>query len=59
MRYLNEAYIRGIDTLAFRNREPFPWINPQGFLTESGFQELASHLPDMSLFHPFFGKQRK
>lgn len=59
MRYLNEEYIRGIDTAAFRNRDPFPWMNPQGFITDAGFQELAANMPAMSLFHPFFGKQRK
>jgi hypothetical protein len=59
MRYLNEDLIRGIDTAAFRNQRPFPWMNPQGFLTDTGFQDLAGNMPDISLFQPFFGKQRK
>jgi hypothetical protein len=48
-----------IDTNAFQHQRPFPWVNPQGFLTESGFQELLSAMPDLNLFTSFFDKQRK
>ncbi len=59
MRYLNEEMIRSINTQVFRNRKPYPWINPQGMLTATGFEELLANMPDISLFTTFFGKQRK
>ena len=59
MKYLNTEFIENIDVNAFRNERPYPWMNPRGFLTDSGFEELAANMPDVSLFSAFFGKQRK
>lgn len=59
MKYLNTEFIESIDAEAFRTTRPYPWLNPRGFLTDSGFAELAANMPDLSLFDSFFGKQRK
>jgi hypothetical protein len=48
-----------IDREAFRRRHPFPWTNPQGFLTEPGFRELCAHMPELEQFTAFFSKERK
>ncbi len=49
----------GIDSEAFRSAKPFPWVNPQGFLTIDGFNTLVAHLPDLSLFTESFNIERK
>lgn len=58
MQYLNSELIRSIDAQAFRNAHPYPWMNPQGFLTEEGFAELLANMPEVETFNAFFGKQR-
>ena len=36
--------------MAFRAQKPFPWINPEGLLTEEGYQRLVATLPDIYSF---------
>jgi len=58
MMYLNEEQLRAIDPVTFRSRQPYPWINPEGVLTEEGYQRLLEALPDVTLFTPLFGGER-
>jgi hypothetical protein len=57
--YLNSAVLDAIDPAEFQARTPFPWINPQDFITPDHYRELLQNLPDLARFTPFFGKQRK
>ncbi len=57
--FLNPAVMRDIDAAEFRAVRPFPWVNPQHFITDQGFGELLATMPDISRFRAFFGKQRK
>ena len=59
MNYLNTDILRSIDTGAVRARDPFPWTNPRGFLTDTGYRELLANMPPVEQFTPFFGKARK
>jgi hypothetical protein len=59
MNYLNIETLRSIDPGAFRTRDPFPWTNPRGILTEAGYRELLATMPPVERFTPFFGKVRK
>lgn len=59
MKYLNAECIERIETDVFQTQHPFPWTNPQGFLTEEGYKELLASMPDIETFTPFFGKKRK
>jgi hypothetical protein len=59
MRYLDVARLNALDPEAFQSRKPYPWLNPEGLLTEEGYARLHKTLPDISLFTPLFGKQRK
>ncbi|HXG18409.1 MAG TPA: 2OG-Fe(II) oxygenase [Methylomirabilota bacterium] len=59
MRYLNVARLNALDPEAFQSQKPYPWLNPEGLLTEEGYARLRETLPDVSLFTPLFGKQRK
>ncbi len=59
MKYIDLNTLNNIDTDAFRAVNPFPWINPQGFLTDQGLQALTDNMPDVSLFESRFGYNRK
>jgi hypothetical protein len=58
MPYLDLPRLAAIAPAAFRSQRPYPWINPQGLLTEAGYQRLLTALPEVSLFTPFFGVAR-
>ena len=59
MSYLNHDFINRFDPRTFREADPYPWMNPEGMLTDAGYRELVANMPDMSLFTPSFGVQRK
>jgi hypothetical protein len=59
MKYINEAVMDRLDGAAFRAQEPYPWINPQGFLTEDGYGRLVETLPPAEMFENRFGEKRK
>jgi hypothetical protein len=56
---LNNAVLDAIDTGEFQHQDPFPWVNPQFFISEARYQELLDTMPELSRFRAFFGKQRK
>lgn len=56
MRYLNKEKIESITLEKFESQKPFPWINPQGFLSDDGFSRLTNNLPDLSLFELDMGQ---
>lgn len=47
-----------VDPVGFRSRTPFPWWNPQGFLTDEAFEGLVRTVPPVELFRARFGKSR-
>ena len=59
MRYLDAAKLDAIDAGSFRSRQPYPWVNPQGLLTDVGYSELRASLPDVAIFDRVFGRERK
>jgi hypothetical protein len=59
MKYLDYEKLENFRGQEFRQRKPYPWTNPQGILTEDGFQRLVSHLPDISLFEKSVGYERR
>lgn len=58
MTYLDFARLESVDARAFREGHPYPWINPEGLLTEEGFQHLRATLPPLDLCTPMFGISR-
>ncbi len=58
MSYLDFERLDKIDPLSFRTREPYPWINPGGLLTNEGYRRLRESLPDVSQLQPVFRRQR-
>jgi len=59
MNYLNLERLESVDPALFQGREPYPWINPGGLLTETGYQRLLQTLPDTSLFTFVANRQRR
>jgi hypothetical protein len=59
MQYLDVDRLNAIDPREFREREPFPWINPAGLIQEPGYHRLVESLPDVSQFTATFGEARK
>ena len=58
MTYLNYERLDAIDDAAFQSQKPFPWINPQGLLTDDGHQRLVDTLPDVAKLAKNFGVKR-
>ncbi|MGD8831394.1 MAG: hypothetical protein PVF57_12395 [Pseudomonadales bacterium] len=59
MKYIDEERLEAISTDAFRNASPYPWLNPEGLLTDAGHRALVAHAPDVSLFRGAFGRTRR
>ena len=57
--YLNEAALAAVDEKAFAAREPYPWVNPEGLLSEEGYRELVATQPGIELFEKRVGEARK
>ena len=58
MQYIDFDRFKAIDPAGFRATQPYPWINPQGLLTDAGYQRLLDNMPDVSLFEKKFGYGR-
>jgi hypothetical protein len=59
MKYINQALMNGLDAAAFQSEKPYPWLNPQGFLTDDGFRRLVESAPAPELFKRRFNEARK
>jgi len=58
MEYLNYAKMETVDGAAFRAQQPYPWINPEGMLTDEAYRALRNNLPDVAMFQKVFGVKR-
>ena len=58
MQYLDFDKFEAIDAIEFRSTRPYPWINPEGLLTDEGYARLLDNMPDLSLFDKKFGYER-
>jgi len=58
MTYIDYAKLDAIDISAYRNTQPYPYLNPAGILTDEAFEVLRTNLPPMEVMQPFFGVQR-
>ncbi len=59
MHYLDFERLERIDPEAFRAQKPYPWVNPEGLVTEEGFRRLCETLPDVAIFEKVFAVARK
>jgi len=58
MSYLDFERLNAIDPASFQTRSPYPWLNPEGLLTDDGYSRLIETLPDVSQCAPVFGNER-
>ena len=58
MQYLDFDKLEAIDPAEFLARSPFPHANPQGLLTDEGFEKLLHNMPDISMFEKIFNYRR-
>jgi hypothetical protein len=56
--YLDFDKLEAIDPAEFRHTKPYPWVNPEGLLSDEGFDRLLHNMPDLSLFEKKFGYER-
>ena len=56
--YLDFDKLEALDAAEFLSTQPYPWINPQGLLTDEGFECLLHNMPDQALFEKKFGYER-
>lgn len=59
LRYLDTERLDALDAAYFQHRRPYPWINPERLLTDTGYAALLDTLPDTPLFEEAFGVARK
>jgi len=58
MQYLDTEKLNAIDSEAFLEVKPYPFINPAGVLTEAGYRRLIENLPTLEAMEPSFGRKR-
>ena len=58
MTYLDFDRLNAIDPADFQAQKPYPWINPQELLTQDGYQQLLTSLPEVTFFERRFGVER-
>ena len=58
MSYLDFDRLDLLDAAEFQGQSPYPWVNPQGLLSEDGLRSLSENLPDIAQFETVFGKPR-
>lgn len=59
MKYIDQRVMERLDGAAFRAEKPYPWLNPERFLTADGYARLVETLPSADLFEQRFGEKRK
>ena len=55
---LDHPRLEAIATDSFRQADPYPWLNPEGLLTESGFELLRQNMPPLDVMKASFGRKR-
>ena len=55
---LDAAKLDGITTDSFRKADPYPWLNPQGILTDQAFDQLRQNMPALDRMKASFGRKR-
>jgi hypothetical protein len=55
---LDANTLAGIATDSFRKADPYPWLNPEGVLTEEAFETLRQNMPPLDRMKASFGRKR-
>jgi hypothetical protein len=55
---LDADALAAIPTASFREADPYPWLNPEGVLTDEAFELLRANMPPLDLMKASFGRKR-
>ena len=55
---LDQDRLADIATDSFRKADPYPWLNPEGVLTQDAFNTLRNNMPTMDQMKASFGRKR-
>jgi hypothetical protein len=55
---LDVEALASITTRQFRDAHPYPWLNPEGLLTDDGFELLRHTMPRVDQMKASFGRKR-
>ena len=55
---LDANTLASITTDQFRKADPYPWLNPEGILTQEGFDTLRLNMPPLDVMKASFGRKR-
>ena len=55
---LDQNRLADIATDSFRQADPYPWLNPEGVLTEAAFNTLRNNMPMLDQMKASFGRKR-
>ena len=55
---IDQSRLDAISTASFREAVPYPWINPEGVLTEAAFELLRTNMPPLDVMKASFGRKR-
>jgi len=59
MKFIDESLMDGLSATAFQATQPYPWLNPHGFLRDDGYRRLVEAPPPPDVFDQRFGEKRK
>ncbi len=57
-RLLDFERLEAIPATAFQTAEPYPWLNPEGLLTNEAFERLRTQMPPLEVMKQSFGRRR-
>ncbi len=55
---LDQVALSAIPTASFREAIPYPWLNPEGVLTDQAFELLRTNMPPLDIMKTSFGRKR-
>ncbi|MFU8830822.1 MAG: 2OG-Fe(II) oxygenase [Wenzhouxiangella sp.] len=55
---LDQVALSTIPTASFREAIPYPWLNPEGVLTDQAFELLRTNMPPLDIMKTSFGRKR-
>jgi len=55
---LDQTALSAIPTASFRDATPYPWLNPEGVLTDQAFNVLRTNMPPLDIMKTSFGRKR-
>jgi len=56
--FISQHHLHQLTAQQFQSAHPYPWANPEGLLSESGFEALRQNMPALDIMKASFGRKR-